>query len=52
LVVSFHLTHPTLFVLSIKILYTSYRPISVADFGWRVTHVKRFISSCRQIVCF
>jgi len=29
-----------------KFQYTSYRPISVADFGWRVNYVKHSTSPC------
>jgi hypothetical protein len=34
-----------LFYLS-KFQYTSYRPITVADFGWRVSYVERSTSPC------
>jgi len=44
----FHLRHQNcLFYLS-KLLCTSHKPISVADFIRRVNHVKRLISLCLQ----
>ena len=44
----FHLRHPALFILLFKtIMYTSSANFS-GDFGWKVHHVKRFVSSCLQ----
>ena len=34
------LGHPYVFTRFLKFLYTNHRPISVADFGWRLTYVK------------
>jgi hypothetical protein len=35
-----------------KFQLTGVQPISVADFGWRVYHLKRLISSCLENLCY